>query len=238
MKQNKYRQIYQELAEKIENETYQINDILPSEHELAAHYATSRETIRKALTLLSQNGYIQKLRGKGSLVLGVSKMSFPLSGLVSFKELQASLGKTSETVVHEFSSIKLNNWLAEQLQSAPKEKAWRIMRCRRIDGESVILDKDYFLKEYVPNLTKKIAEGSIYEYLEKKKDLPISYAKKEIVVEPCTDEDRKYLDLKGYDHVVVVKNFVFLTDTTQFQYTESRHRLDKFRFIDFARRKH
>ena len=63
-------------------------------------------------------------------------------------------------------------------------------------------------------------------------------AKKEIVVEECTDEDREYLDLDKYDHVVVVKNFVHLKDATLFEYTESRHRLDMFRFVDFARRKH
>ncbi|XLG13386.1 Trehalose operon transcriptional repressor [Bacillus velezensis] len=36
--------------------------------------------------------------------------------------------------------------------------------------------------------------------------------------------------------MAVVKNRVFLEDTSLFQYTESRHRLDKFRFVDFARR--
>ncbi|HDU1271622.1 TPA: UTRA domain-containing protein, partial [Listeria monocytogenes] len=50
-------------------------------------------------------------------------------------------------------------------------------------------------------------------------------------------EDKKYLALHGDTHVVVVKSTVFLKDTTLFQYTESRHRLDKFRFIDFARRR-
>lgn len=39
-------------------------------------------------------------------------------------------------------------------------------------------------------------------------------------------------------HVVVVRNYVYLEDTTLFQYTESRHRLDKFQFVDFARRSH
>lgn len=44
------------------------------------------------------------------------------------------------------------------------------------------------------------------------------------------------LDLRGYDHMVVVRNYVFLEDSSLFQYTESRHRLDKLRFVDFARR--
>ncbi|RBN38157.1 trehalose operon repressor, partial [Priestia megaterium] len=57
-----------------------------------------------------------------------------------------------------------------------------------------------------------------------------------ISVDELTDEDKCYLDLKDYEHIVVVRNYVYLEDASLFQYTESRHRLDKFRFVDFARR--
>jgi GntR family trehalose operon transcriptional repressor len=83
-----------------------------------------------------------------------------------------------------------------------------------------------------------VCEYSLYEYFEKELGLVISFAKKEIAVEEATDEDKKYLDLKGYTHVVVVKNHVYLDDASLVQYTESRHRLDKFRFVDFAWREH
>lgn len=47
-----------------------------------------------------------------------------------------------------------------------------------------------------------------------------------------------FLDLQDDKHIVVVKNYVYLDNANLFQYTESRHRLDKFRFVDFARRGH
>ncbi|WRP06348.1 trehalose operon repressor [Rossellomorea aquimaris] len=238
-KSNKYKQIFEDLSEKIQNGTYTAGSILPSENELTMIYATSRETIRKALTLLAQKGFIQKLRGKGSLVLDVSRMSFPISGLVSFKELQTSMGRDQiETSVHEFGLMRADEQVASQLMTSANAEVWKVVRSRQISGERIILDKSYFLKEQVPLLTKEICENSIYEYLEGRLELPIDFAKKEIVVEACTDEDREYLDLGSYDHVVVVKNFVHLKDATLFEYTESRHRLDMFRFVDFARRKH
>ena len=43
--------------------------------------------------------------------------------------------------------------------------------------------------------------------------------------------------MKFYNFVVVVKNYVCLSDGTQFEYTESRHRPDRFVFSDFARRR-
>ncbi|MBM7649346.1 GntR family trehalose operon transcriptional repressor [Bacillus ectoiniformans] len=235
-KTNKYMQIYQELAESIQNGLYKPMETLPSENELSAKYSTSRETIRKALTLLAQKGMIQKIRGKGSLVLDTPKMSFPISGLVSFKELQGEMEGPIKTHVYEFGLHTPSESLQQKLQAKETDEVWHVVRARQINGERVILDKDHFLKSHVPHLTKEICEGSIYQYLEEELGLNISFAKKEIVVEQRTKEDASLLDLHDDSHVVVVKTYVYLDDASQFQYTESRHRLDKFRFVDFARR--
>jgi GntR family transcriptional regulator, trehalose operon transcriptional repressor len=237
MHENKYLAIYHDLIEKIRQGLWKPYDKLPSEHELADCYHTSRETIRKALNLLSEHGYIQKMKGKGSIVLDVGKYDFPVSGLVSFKELAKNMKQPVRTIVHELEVIKPDSYLKQQLQAAGRDEIWKVVRSREIEGERIILDKDFFLKKYVPTLTKEICADSIYEYLEKKLKLHISFAKKEMFVDRVSEEDRKYLDISGYDHIVVVKNYVYLNDATLFQYTESRHRLDKFRFVDFARRK-
>lgn len=236
MKTNKYLAIYKEWTEKIKSGEVKAGEAIPSENDLALTYETSRETIRKALNLLAQNGFIQKIRGKGSIVLDVQKMSFPISGLVSFKEISKTFHSEATTTVHDFGLIRPNPFLKQQLQTSSKDEIWQVIRSRTIGGERIILDKDYFLKKYVPTLTKQICEGSIYDYLENEIKLKISFAKKEIVVEECTSEDREHLDLEGFSHIVVVKNYVYLENACLFQYTESRHRLDKFRFVDFARR--
>ena len=44
------------------------------------------------------------------------------------------------------------------------------------------------------------------------------------------------MDIGRDQHVVSIKSQVYLADGRQFQYTESRHKLDKFRFVDFAKR--
>jgi GntR family trehalose operon transcriptional repressor len=86
-------------------------------------------------------------------------------------------------------------------------------------------------------LSKEICNDSIFEYIEEELGLTISFAKKEILVEEPTAEDRELLDLEGFHNVVVVRSQVYLEDASQFQFTEARHRPDKFRFVDFARRR-
>lgn len=233
---NKYLIIYQEIAQQIDEGQWQPDQLLPSEHELKAYYQTSRETIRKALNLLSQNGYIQKVRGKGSVVIPHNKYDFPVSGLVSFKELAEKMGTLPKTIVHDVSLMKPDPFIKQQLQASTKEHVWQVIRVRDLAGDKVILDKDYFTEKHVPYLTKEICEDSIYAYLEGELDLTISFAKKEITVDTPTKEDRALLDLKGFHNIVVIKNYVYLDDASLFQYTESRHRPDRFRFVDFARR--
>lgn len=234
--QKKYLLIYEEISRLIQDGHYQPKTILPSENEFADSYKTSRETIRKALNLLAQNGFIQKIRGKGSLVLDLKRHQFPISGLVSFKELAGNLGGKAETNVEDFTLELAGREIAKELHVDDDEKVWKVTRVRLIDGERIILDKDFLVERFVPGLTKENCQNSIFEYIEKKLEKKISFAKKEFTVEEPTEEDRRQLDMEGYHAIVVVKNYIYFDDATQFQYTESRHRPDKFRFVDFARR--
>ncbi|AUN10945.1 trehalose operon repressor [Clostridium botulinum] len=235
--ESKYLTIYNEISNKIENNKIQSGEKLSSENEMMKEYNVSRDTIRKALNLLESNGYIQKVKGKGSFVLDINKFDFPVSGLTSFKELSTRMGVESNTLVKELKLIKPDNFLMKQLNLSKNDGVWKVIRVREIDNKKIILDKDFFNKKYVPLLTKDICENSIYEYLENELGLKISFAKKEITVQQATQEDKSYLDFENYSMIVVVKNYIYLDDMSLFQYTESRHRPDRFKFVEFARRK-
>ncbi|OPJ55403.1 trehalose operon repressor [Alkalithermobacter paradoxus] len=234
---SKYLSIYNEIVRKIENGELSRDSKLLSENEYMKEYNVSRDTIRKALNLLEQDGYIQKIKGKGSFVLDINKFDFPISGIISFKELSQRMNLKSETIVNELELIQPDAFISKQLNITKKDKVWKVVRSRKIGNKRIILDKDYIVHNFVPCLTKEICEKSIYEYIENELNLKISFAKKEITVEAATDEDKKYLDLKDYSMVAVVKSYTYLDDTSLFQYSESRHRPDKFKFVDFARRK-
>lgn len=234
---SKYIVIYQELVKKIEEGIYPVDSKIPSEKDLMEQFCVSRDTIRKSLQMLEQNGYINKIKGRGSFVLDTSKFDFPVSGLVSFKELASHMGTNVGTIVEEFDSIKPTKFIQEQLQ-VENIPVWKVLRVRKIDGVRIILDKEFYHGELIEGLTKEICQNSIFEYIENTLSLKIGFAKKEIVAESCTEEDRKYLDLEGFDMVVVVNTYVHLDDGTIIQYGQSRHRPDKFKFVDFARRMH
>lgn len=233
---SKYEELYYVLLRRIEEGEFQPQDILPKEFDLMEEYHCSRDTIRKSLQMLAQNGYIQKTKRKGSVVLDRTRYEFPVSGVVSFKELAHSMGKRIETIVTCCECIKPDEKLKARMNLSDKDQVWMIERVRNIDGESIILDLDFFNASIITGITKEIAEDSLYEYIEKTLNLKIGYANKEITCQNVTENDKHLLDLKGFDMVVNVDSYTYLHDTRIFQFTRSRHRPDKFIFHDFARR--
>ena len=83
----KYQQIYQILKEQILEEKYLVGDFLPSENDLKEHYQVSRDTIRKALKLLQEEGFIETVQGMGSQVSRQAHFDFPVSQLTSYQEI-------------------------------------------------------------------------------------------------------------------------------------------------------
>lgn len=235
---NKFKEIFLDLEQKILNQEYPPHTLLPSENQLIKMYGVSRETIRKALNLLRNAGYIQKKQGKGSIVLDLTRFDFPISGLTSFKELQETQSIPSETKVVDIHKIAVSPTLHKITDWPVASEAWKLVRQRKIDGEVVILDKDFLDASIIPELPENRAQKSIYDYFENDLGLEIAYAQKEISVDPVNKELRDLMDLQPEDqHVVTVRSLVYLEDTRCFEYTESIHRLDKFRFVDFARRR-
>lgn len=232
---SKYQRIYQDLLAKIKSGEIEANTYLPSENELMKQYEASRDTIRKSLNLLLQNGYIQKNKGKGSLVLDIDRIAFPVSGVTSFKEIQQNLKGESRTIVNIFLESEITDNMKKHL-GMEKGSMYHVERIREIDGEKVILDIDYINAEVIKGLKLEHAQNSLYEYIEKDLGLKISFAKKEITVVKATEREMELLDMNEYDVLVCVKSYTYLEDGTMFEYTISKHRPDKFRFVDFARR--
>lgn len=65
-KQLKYFQIMEELKEQILSGVLQPGDKLPSENQLSAQYQVSRQTVRKAIEMLTNTGYVYAEHGRGT----------------------------------------------------------------------------------------------------------------------------------------------------------------------------
>lgn len=240
MPKAKFETIYKDLKQKIESQEYAYQQLLPSENTMVDIYSCSRNTIRRALSDLAEQGYVQALHGKGVRVIyrPVDQASFTIGGIESFKESADRNHRKTHTEILQFAEITADERLAFKTGFPVQSEIYYIQRVRYLDGKALILDINMFLKSIVPGLTPQIAKNSIYEYIENELGMAIMTSKRKMTVERATEIDEKYLELNDYNCLAVVTGQTYNKDGIMFEYTQSRHRPDYFCFQDTATRKH
>ena len=239
MPKAKYEGIYHSIQKRIEAQDYPYQSLLPSENTLIEEYACSRNTVRRALAELVADGYVQTMQGRGVRVIyqPVGKTTFTIGGIETFQETARRNRLHAVTKVTKFETVIADERFAAKSGFSVGDELWSIERVRYLDGKALILDVNYFLKEFVPGLTPQIAASSIYDYIENTLGMQIITSKRRITVEHATARDEKLLDMGTYGCVAVVVNQTFNAAGLPFEYTQSRHQPDYFCFQDIATRK-
>jgi len=235
-----FTDIYKDLKHKIETGVYAYQDMLPSENSLTETYQCSRNTIRRALSLLTDKGYLQPMHGKGVRIIYQHRdpAEFSIGGIESFRESAARNKLNVRTQILQFDTLVIDEKLSAKTGFAPGSEVWKIIRLRYLDEKPLILDENYFLQSFVPDLTPEIASHSIYDHIENNLRGSIALSKRRMTVEKATAFDETYIELGDYNCLAVVTSQTFDADGRQVEYTQSRHQPDYFCFYDTAMRSH
>ena len=241
MPKSKYETIYKDLKLKIESGDFPRGELLPSENSLIPVYGCSRNTLRRAIARLVTDGYVQTIQGKGvrNIYIPVEQASYAIGDIESFKESSIRNKRAGSTRVLQFVELTADERLSANTGFPAGSQLYYIQRVHSLDGKPLILNHNYCLKSAVPGLTPEIAARSIYEYLETVLRMTIVNSKRVITVEKITEIDEKYLELNvnDYNCLAVITSHTYNSDGVMFEFTQSRHRPDYFRFQDNALRR-
>lgn len=234
---SKYKKVYQDIKKKIEDQVWSTGQALPTENELMEIYSYSKDTIRKALSLLEMDGYIQKKQGKSSIVIehGLMKEQY-LAEIKTAGELNKRSKHQIQTELTSLYIVQGQDDLMSTFEVDDKVDFYRVSRVRLIDGERLEYEISYFDRRVVPYLSKEIAESSIYRYLEQELKLTISHSRREISFRFANKEEKQLMDLADYEMVVVVTSVTYLSNGQAFQYGTISYRPDKVSFVSMAKR--
>ena len=181
------------------------------------------------------------MQGKGvrNIFQPVEQTSYTIGGIESFKESSERNHVVGKNRVLCFLEITTDKKISKRTGFCEGAELFYLQRLHYLDDKPLIINHSYFLKDSVPGLTSEIAENSIYEYLENELHMTIVNSKRVITVEKITEIDEKYLHLNADDYncLAVITSQTYNSDGTMFEYTQSRHRPDYFRFQDNAVRK-
>lgn len=159
-----YKQIVNDLMEKIDGGVFKEGDKLPTETDLMEQYDVSRITVRAAIKELEDADMVERTRGKGTFVT-MKRDSYAADDRESFTHSCMLSGKKPSTKVLQagwvYPSLKDMRFLGVR----EDENILQTRRLRLVDGVPTVLETN----SYAPSLAfldHEDLSGSLLEVLE------------------------------------------------------------------------
>ena len=154
----------QELRARIRAGEWRPGERMPSEPELARRRTVSRSSMRAAITMLEEEGYVRRRHGSGTYVTHRPALPNDLGRNFGVSSLIASTGLRPGTVEESSGAVPAPPAVAEALGVADGEPVSSLRRVRTASGRRVVDVTDWCRTEHLaPEDLPRI--GSIYAAL-------------------------------------------------------------------------
>lgn len=171
-----YLRVYTKLKEQIQSGEYQPNEIIPPEYELEKQFNVSRITIRRAVSMLSEEGLVFVKQGKGTLVLDPKTLQ-KLNYVTSFSETLKEKGYEVSSKSMHIDVVVPAQGILDKLSLDKGTPVIRLQRIQLANGKNVAIMENYLSPEYFPGLADKEENIiSLYSYIESNYNITINSA--------------------------------------------------------------
>lgn len=161
-----YKQMYSSLKRDIQEGKYPPGFFLPTESEMETIYEVSRTTVRRAIGMLTSEGYLSVTQGRGTEVQDVST-SQHLNKITSFTETLRRKGYQVSTQGLAQEKVPAPDLIRDALSLREGEMVYHIQRVQCADGKPICVMEDYLAANQVPDFVLKMGKCvSVYACLE------------------------------------------------------------------------
>ncbi|MFO7999973.1 MAG: GntR family transcriptional regulator [Marinilabilia sp.] len=168
-----YRRLYELLRKNILDGIYQEGDQLPSENELCRLHNLTRPTVRKALDMLTHEGFIKRKQGLGSIVHKLPKGI----GILSIASTTNAVGQ-NKLKTKTITKPTMINWPDDFMFQIPDE--YRSTGCIYFERVRSVEDLPIFFEQtYLPNInlprftTRNLDNKSLFDLLRQNYQLEV-----------------------------------------------------------------
>ena len=194
-----YLKIFEDIKNKVNIAELKSGDSIPPESSLCKEYGASRATVRKGLAILTNEGYLYSIPGKGNFVKEPQHNKYP----VYYDEMNNSINSVDKTKLLEVNIILPDEKLANDLQITKNKNVIKIRRLFYTDGEPVAYDIKY-LPYYkgMPIVEKEIEHSTFPEMMAK--GMPLFALKKKLTIYAQIPDEaiKRYLNI--YDELALL----------------------------------
>lgn len=141
-------------------------DKLPSEPELAHERAVSRSSMRAAITMLEEEGFVSRRHGSGTYVTHRPALRNDLSRNFGVSSLIASTGLEPGTAAETSELVSAPPFVAQALEVPEGTAVSELRRVRTADGRPVVDTTDWCRADHLsPEELSGLGVGSVYSAL-------------------------------------------------------------------------
>jgi GntR family transcriptional regulator of bglA len=229
----KYKDIAEAIEKDIVDGVYKDSKKLPTEEQMMKKYEASRNTIRKAISILVDRGHIYQVQGSGIFIRESSK-----EGCITLGDMKGLTGDFHSgkvtTKLLELKIIHADEEIANRLKCEIGIEIYFVKRLRFLNGENFAIENSYYNKDIVPYLNKEIVKKSIYDYVINHLKLNIGFADKTIYCDLLDEEHAELLGLKVGEPGIIIEDTVFLTNGLVFNTSKMIYNYKKAKLISLA----
>ena len=190
-----YRKVYETLRKHIEGGIYAEGDILPSENELCAVHNVTRPTVRQALNMLTNDGFIKKRQGLGSVVQNKPKGI----GILSISGTTSAVGQ--ENLITKVVSKPLvkpwpENFFFNLSETEKESGCINFERVRLVSKVPIFYDISYLPNINLPRFTSRNLDNhSLFDLLRESYQIKVTGGEQNIKAIHATEAVQKYLNV-------------------------------------------
>ncbi|MFD2671861.1 GntR family transcriptional regulator [Marinicrinis sediminis] len=226
-----YYQLKQIILQNIKKGHLEPDDMIPTEQELGEVFQISRTTIRQAIMELVSEGYLYRVKGKGTFVAKMKIDQDFMKKLEAFNEQIERKGLIPSTKVLEFEKVLMDEAVAEALQMPVHSEAIKLVRLRFASQEPIVIVETYLPYEWCAHLfTYDMNEHSLYEILEKQDETKVQRVVRTIEAITAGSYESKWLDILKGSAIQLTKTIGYNASNQPIEYSIARYRGDRNQF--------
>ena len=226
-----YKNVYKDLLNKVSNGFYKQGETIPTELELAELYQVSRPTIRQAVQLLVNDGYLEKRKKRGTIVCSPKIQQEFTQVIESFDDEMKRKGLIPKTKVISFRIEKANEEVCNALELEENEEVYKLTRLRFTQNQPNVLVITYIPCRYFPNLLDvDFTSHRLYNIFHQQ-GMPIESIKRKLETISADDTVADLLDINSKDPIFYFHSTGYTKNRIPIEYSISKYRGDINSFV-------
>jgi GntR family transcriptional regulator len=226
-----YHQLMERLKDSIVKGHWTPGDKILSENQLMDQFGVSRNTSKKAIDELVQEGILYRIQGKGTFV-AKPKLQQSLMGFYSFSKVLKEKGLNPKDIILKIEEVKLTAKIQEALKLEENETVIEMKRLRCANNEPYILESSFIPKKLIKDTEqlKKVGEISLYDLFAQQFNIVVTKAKEAFEPVLIRAEESEYLQTEEGRPALLLERTAYEVNGLPVEFCISIVRGDRCRF--------